>query len=307
MSLRKDQLRLMIVFVAVLKLAAPAIARDMDILPGTSNRPGHVRSAAQNKDMPSTTPEFDPAIPDGMTMDEVFEFSETPPPKDFPQTILDDRLYIFTLLEQVEHRFATQDDTADHLGWEAQGWVGDDFNKFWWKNEGEAVFDGDDEGEMETDLLYSRLITPFWNFQAGVQYANEWDRRDYDDRWSGVIGLQGLAPYKFELDNVLYISEDADFTLEFEAEYDIRITQRLVLQPRAELGVAFQDIPERDLGAGFTETNLDLRLRYEIKREFAPYIGIRYQTLLGETHNIAEKMGEDADQIYLLAGFRFAF
>src|SRR5690606_26054241 len=104
------------------------------------------------------------------------------------------------------------------------------FNKFWWKNEGEAVFDGRDEGETETDLLYSRLITPFWNFQVGAQYANEWGEESYKDRWSGVIALQGLAPYKFEIDNSLYISEHGDVTFAFEAEYDIRITQRLVLQ-----------------------------------------------------------------------------
>ncbi len=184
---------------------------------------------------------------------------------------------MFTLFEQLEYRFAT-DDRRDRLGWDAQGWMGGDFNKFWWKNEGEALFDGADEGETETDLLYSRLITPFWNFQLGAQYANEWQPDNYEDRWSGVIALEGLAPYKFELDNSLYISEHGDLTFALEAEYDIRITQRLVLQPRAELSFAFQDIPERELGAGMTDVTLDLRLRYEIKREFAPYIGVRYQT-----------------------------
>ena len=140
-----------------------------------------------------------------------------------------------------------------------------------------------------------------------MQYANEWRKDDYEDRWSGVIALQGLAPYKFELDNSLYISEDGDVTFEIEAEYNLRITQRLVLQPRAEMGFAFQDIPERSIGAGVTDVKLDLRLRYEIKREFAPYIGIRSQFLVGETDNIAEARGEDSEQLFFLAGFRFAF
>src|SRR5690606_32851669 len=135
--------------------------------------------------------------------------------------------------------------------------------------------------------LYSRLITPFWNVQVGAQYANEWMPGDYEDRWSGVIAMQGLTPYKIELDNSLYISEHGDLTFEIEAEYDLRITQRLVLQPRAELSVAFADIPRRNLREGFTGLDLDLRLRYEVKREFAPYIGVRYRTLLGETHHMA--------------------
>ena len=242
-----------------------------------------------------------------MTLEEVFDYSESPPPDDYPQPVPDDELFVFTLFEQLEYRTAVDDGKRGHLGWEAQGWIGGDYNKFWWKNEGESAFDGPDEGETETDLLYSRLTTPFWNFQVGVQYANEWNPDDYEDRWSGVIALQGLAPYKFELDNSLYISEEGDFTFVLEAEYDIRITQRLVLQPRAELGFAFQDIPERDLGAGLTDVNLDLRLRYEIKREFAPYIGVRYQALIGETDNIAEAAGHDSEQLFFLAGVRFTF
>ncbi|MBW2042577.1 MAG: copper resistance protein B [Deltaproteobacteria bacterium] len=165
-----------------------------------------------------------------MTLDEIFEFADLPPP-DFPVPIHDDKLYAFTLVDQLEYRVATDDATAGHLAWEIQGWIGGDFNRFWWKNEGKAAFEGTDEGETETDLLYSRLITPFWYAQVGVQYANEWNRDDYDDRWSGVIALQGLAPYKFELDNSLYISEDGDVTLGIETEYDLYITQRLVLQP----------------------------------------------------------------------------
>ncbi len=307
MSSRNYRPRNVVVFLMLLTFAAPAWAQEESDMPSTTDRPMHGESAAQHDESGARAPEIEPAIPTGMTLEELFNFAESPPPSDFPKPLSDDKLYAFTLFEQLEYRVATDDKTADHLGWEAQGWIGGDFNKFWWKNEGEAVFDGPDEGETETDLLYSRLITPFWNFQVGVQYANEWHRDDYEDRWSGVVALQGLAPYKLELDNSLYISEDGDVTFAIEAEYDLRITQRLVLQPRAEMGFAFQDIPERSLGAGMTEVKLDLRLRYEIKREFAPYIGIRSQFLVGETDNIAEARGEDSEQLFFLAGFRFAF
>ncbi|MGK2887557.1 MAG: copper resistance protein B, partial [Rhodococcus sp. (in: high G+C Gram-positive bacteria)] len=267
----------------LLAFAVPAWAQVESDLPSTPDRPMHGESAAQHGESAPKAPETDPAIPAGMTLDDVLAFAESPPTSNFPESARHDKLYAFTLVEQFEYRVATEDETVDHLGWEAQGWIGGDFNKFWWKNEGKAVFDGSDEGETESDLLFSRLITPFWDFQVGAQYANEWRKDDYEDRWSGVIALQGLAPYKFELDNSLYISEDGDVTFEIEAEYDLRVTQRLVLQPRAEVGFAFQDIPERSLGAGMTDVKLDLRLRYEIKREFAPYFGVRSQFLVGET------------------------
>lgn len=296
-----------VVLAMLLVSAVPACVQDKFRMQSTADRPLHGESAAAYQKAVPQAPQIEPAIPEGMTLDEVFDYAESPPRDDFPPPVLDDELFTFTLIEQFEYRIATGDDTSDRLGWETQGWIGGDFNKFWWKNEGEAVFDGPDEGETETDLLYSRSITPFWNFQVGAQYANEWNPDGYEDRWSGVIALQGLAPYKFELDNSLYISEDGDFTFALEAEYNIHITQRLVLRPRAELGFAFQDIPDRHLGAGMTDANLDLRLRYEIKREFAPYIGVRYQTLIGETGNIAEAAGRDSGQLFFLAGVRFAF
>ncbi len=286
-------------------LAGPAFCQDDQDTPTTADRSTHQESAQGHEGEPP--PEMDaPPLPDGMTLDDVLDYSAGPPPDHFPDPVPDDRLYVFTMVEQLEYRFA-DDETADHLGWEAQGWIGYDIDKFWWKNEGEAVFDGEDEGETETDLLYSRLVTPFWNAQIGVQYANGWTPDDYEDRWSGVIGLQGLAPYMFEIDASLYVSEDGDGTAEFEAEYDLRITQRLVLQPRAGLAFAAQDIPERALGAGVTDAVVDLRLRYEIKREFAPYIGVRYQTLVGETDNIAEAAGADTEHLFFMAGIRFAF
>lgn len=307
MSRRNPRPRNWITLAMLLALSGPISAQQKSNMPSTADRPKHDQSAAQHDNAAPPLPEIEPAIPEGMTLEEVLDSAESPPPDDYPQPVPDDKLFVFTLFEQLEYRIAIDDDTADHLGWEAQGWIGGDFNKFWWKHEGEAVFDGRDEGGSSTDLLYSRLIAPFWNLQIGAQYANEWESDDYDDRWSGVIALQGLAPYKFELDNSLYISEEGDFTYRLEAEYNIRITQRLVLQPRAELGFAFQDVPERDLGAGMTDANLDLRLRYEVIREFAPYIGVRYQTLVGETDNIAEAAGRDSEQLFFIAGVRFAF
>jgi copper resistance protein B len=240
-----------------------------------------------------------------MTLDEVLERADQPKPEDFPDPVADDELLAFLLVEQSEYRLG--EGGVDGLGWESDAWIGFDYDKLWWKSEGVSVFSGTDHGEALNDLLYSRLITPFWYAQVGVQYASEWEDHDYSDRWSGVIAVKGLAPGTFEVDTSLYVSGQADVTAQIEAEYDLRLTQRLVLQPRVELSFSAQDVPERDLGAGLTEAHLDLRLRYEIFRELAPYLGIRYGILVGETGNLAERNGEDDDAVSLLVGVRWAF
>jgi copper resistance protein B len=240
-----------------------------------------------------------------MTLDEVLERADQPKPESFPDPVVDDALRAFILADQFEYRL--RDGGFDEIGWESHAWVGFDYDKIWWKSEGENVFVGPNEGEAENDVLYSRLITPFWFAQIGVQYASEWENHEYSDFWSGAIALQGLAPGMFEVDGSLYLSEEADVIAEIEAEYDLRFTQRLVLQPRVELGFAAQDVGERDLGAGMTNANLDLRLRYEIFRELAPYAGVRYGVLVGETGDIAERNGRDDQAVSLLLGVRWAF
>lgn len=290
---------------ATLLLVAVAAAQDRPDRPGTADRPTHHDSAAQAADTTAAAIGA-PALPPGLTLDEVLDLAASPPPDDYPHPLSDSRTYVFTLIDQLEWRMPS-DAARDHLGWEAQGWIGGDFDRFWWKSEGEAVFEGSDEGEAETDLLYSRLITPFWDAQVGVQYASGWAGAEYEDRWSAAIALQGLAPYRFELDSSLYVSEDGDVTLEFEAEYDLRITQRLVLQPLLGFGLAAQDVPARGIGAGVTDGMIDARLRYELRREFAPYVGLRYSFALGETADIAEAAGENPSRTMWLTGLRFAF
>lgn len=273
--------------------------------PTSGERPTHEQSASRH--VGQSPPEVDaPSVPEGMTLDEVLDLAASQPPPTFPDAVSDNAIYAFTLVEQLEYR--SRDTGADPLGWSARGWIGRDFDKFRWKSEGEAVFEGFDEGESETDLLYSRLVSSFWDFQVGIRYANEWTGDGaYGDTWSGQIGLQGVAPYMFELDNALYISEHGDVSFVLEAEYHVRVTQRLVLQPRTEFSLYAQDIPEQGVGAGMSDLSLDLRLRYEIKREVAPYLGIRYQLLVGESGNMAEATGRSDSSTFYLAGLRFAF
>ena len=183
--------------------------------------------------------------------------------------------------------------------WDVQGYYGGDIDKFWFKSEGEGAF-GERIEDAEVQALWSHAITPWFDLQAGL-------RQDLagPSRTHAVAGIQGLAPYFFELDAAAFLSTKGELTGRFEAELDQRVTQRLILQPRAELSLSAQDIPELGIGAGLDRFSLGLRVRYEITREFAPYVGVEQQWALGKSGDFARAEGEDRSSTRLLLGLRF--
>ena len=187
--------------------------------------------------------------------------------------------------------------------WDAQGFYGGDFNKLWIKTEGEYDFQADRFGEAEVQALYSRAVGSFWDVQAGVRH----DFAPFEDTTYGVLGVQGLAPYLFEIDTAFFISDRGDVTARVEAEYELLLTQRLILQPRAELNFAFQDVPALETGSGLSTAEAGLRLRYEIRREFAPYIGVSWTRDVGDTADFARAAGEDPAELSFVAGVRVWF
>lgn len=204
------------------------------------------------------------------------------------------------LVERLEARIAT-DSGEDGYVWDVQAFYGGDINRFVIKTEGEGEFGGALE-DAEIQALYSRAIGPFFDLQAGLRFDPEPDTRGHL-----VVGVQGLAPYMFHVDGALFLSDRGDLTARLEGEYDQRITQRLIIQPRLEVELSAQDIPERGIGAGITKIEPGLRLRYEIERELAPYIGIEYEAALGETADIARAAGEDPDGLRIVVGLRAWF
>lgn len=204
------------------------------------------------------------------------------------------------MVERLEARIPT-DGGKDGYLWDAQAFYGGDLNRFVLKTEGEGEFGGELE-DVKIQALYSRAIGPFFDLQAGVRFDPEPDTRGHL-----VVGIQGLAPYMFHVDGAVFLSDRGDLTARIEGEYDQRITQRLIVQPRIELELAAQDIPERSIGAGITKIEPGVRLRYEIEREFAPYLGIEYEAKLGETADIARAAGEDPDGLKMVFGIRAWF
>lgn len=187
--------------------------------------------------------------------------------------------------------------------WDVQGWSGGDINRFWWKSEGEGDFGGDLE-DVELQALYSRAVTPFWDVQVGVRQDF---RPDGEDTTHLVLGLQGLAPYWWEVDAAAFLSTEGDLTARVEAEYDLRITQRWILQPRFEIDASASDIPDLEIGSGLSSIEAGLRLRYEFHKEFAPYVGVEWSRALGGTADYIEARGGEADDARFVVGLKAWF
>ena len=193
-------------------------------------------------------------------------------------------------------------DSGDTLGWDAQGWYGTDEHRVWLKTDGEAQR-GEGLTGGSAQLLYGRPLNPWWTMELGV-------RQDFGPGKSpthAVLGIQGLARYWFELDAALFLSTRGDLTAGVNAEYDQRITNKLILQPRAAIEVAFQDVPGLRLGAGPTALELGARLRYEIVPEFAPFVGVQLERKLGRTARFARDDGDDTGGWAFLVGVRAWF
>lgn len=198
--------------------------------------------------------------------------------------------YWMVLADRAEAGFG---DDEDSYTWDVQGWYGGDFKRLRFKTEGEGE-QGESPEDAELQLLFSRLFAPYWEWQLGVRH----DFEPGDGRSHLVAGIQGEAPYRFEVDAAVFVSEHGDVSLRAEFEYDLRITQRLVLQPRAELNAALSDVPEFGVESGVNGAEIGLRLRYELRREFAPYLGVAWETDFG---------GDDPSATSLLLGVRAWF
>jgi copper resistance protein B len=204
------------------------------------------------------------------------------------------------VIDRLEAGFG--DDGESYL-WDVQGWSGGDINRFWWKSEGKGDFGGRLD-DAEVQALYSRAVVPFWDVQAGVRQDF---RPDGEDTTHLVLGVQGLAPYWWEIDAAAFLSTDGDLTARVEAEYDQRITQRLILQPRFEIDASASDIPELEIGSGLSSVEAGLRLRYEFRKEFAPYVGVEWSRALGDTADYIEVRGGEADDTRFVVGLKAWF
>ena len=210
----------------------------------------------------------------------------------------DDPVLLTVILDQIETRDAGGDNT---LSWDGQGWFGKDLRKLWFKTEGERASGSTNEAELQ--FLYSKAIASYWEFQVGVRHDFE---PSPNQSWA-VIGVQGLAPYFFETDVALFIGDSGRTALRFESEYELLLTQRLILTPEIEVNFYGQDDVDIGIGSGLSDLEVGLRLRYEIRREFAPYIGVNWSKQFGNTKDLARIAGESTSETQLVIGLRVWF
>lgn len=198
-------------------------------------------------------------------------------------------------------RLEYQED-SDSTVYDIQAWYGTTYNRFVIKAEGD-IADGTLE-ESSTELLWGHALNAYFDTQFGVR-LDQYDEGK-DRQWL-AIGMQGLAPYWFELDVTAYVGDDGRTALSAEAEYELLLTQRLILQPRAELNLYGKDDLDNRLGSGLSDLALGLRLRYEFSRQFSPYIGVEWTDTYGDTADYRRAAGEDTSGTQFVAGLRFWF
>jgi len=209
-----------------------------------------------------------------------------------------DPLLMMALIDKAEYRKTSG---HDHFAWDADVWLGKDLNKAWLKTEGENSEDRTEEAELQ--LLYSRAIATNWDFQLG------W-RGDFAPRpernWL-AMGFRGLAPYRFDIDIAAFIGDEGRASMRADIEYEILFTQKLILVPEMEIDWFRKADPQRNIGSGLSTLELGLRLRYEFRREFGPYLGINWWQRLGDTKDIARAGGSETNDLEFVLGVRAWF
>ena len=213
--------------------------------------------------------------------------------------MMDNGIVTHAILDQFEGRIGGGQNA---FRWEGQGWIGTDYDKLWLKSEGFARGKGGVE-DGRHELLYDRAISTFVDLQAGV-------RTDLDSgtgRTWAALGVQGLAPLFFDYEATAYLSDSGHAALRLAASYDLLITQSLILQPEAEINFYSKADPGRKVGTGLSNIDAGVRLRYEISRKFAPYVGVAYVGRFGQTANLARRDGDAATAVQFLFGIRSWF
>ena len=214
--------------------------------------------------------------------------------------IEDDRIYVHGIFNQLEGRIG--DDA--YLRWEGQGWIGNDYNKLWVKTEARYNADGKKKvSDGDHELLYDRPISRFYNLQAGVRY----DLDSAPGRAWLAAGIQGLAVGFFNVEATAYASTSERFAFKTNASWDFRFTQRLMLQPQLETNWYTKSERARGVGSGLSDIDSGLRLRYEVSRKFAPYVGVSYQQFFGKTADMKRQDGSSTSDVRALVGLRTWF
>jgi copper resistance protein B len=238
-------------------------------------------------------PELPPFIPPLTDEDRKVAFPDVD-----GHSVHDEGTNYLLLFDQLEWR---ADQGAQDFSMDTHGWFGTDRDRVWFRAEGDTK--GGRFGDAQTHLMYGRRVWRWWDAVVGVRQ----DFRPGAPQTWAAVGVQGLAPYWFEIEATAYVGASGRNHVRFEVEYELLFTNRLILQPLFEAEIFGTSDPERGVGAGLSTTDIGLRMRYEIRREFAPYIGVTWSTKWGKTGEFAEAAGTNRGGARLVTGLRLWF
>ncbi|MBU0751348.1 MAG: copper resistance protein B [Gammaproteobacteria bacterium] len=257
----------------------------------------NMQAAADATDAQDTQDRRDPhAYADGFTLDS--GKYALPGPRQL--SLADEHSFGSLLVDRLEHAQVTRGGPSG-TAYDMQAWFGRDYDRLVIKAEGEHA--NGRLQEARTELLWGHAVASYWDTQLGVRQ----DSGLGPGRTWLAFGVQGMAPYWFEVDATAYVGSDGRTALRLGAEYEMSFTQRLILQPRGEFNFYGKRDVAHDIGSGLADGVLGLRLRYEISRQFAPYLGVERTAKFGQTADIARAVGEPTGETRWVAGLRFWF
>ncbi len=230
------------------------------------------------------------------------------PQQDWAPPVNDQENHLFTLIDVLEYRPKTSgsERTSDYR-WDIEGWYGGDYNRLWFKSEGQQDTAFKADYDVDFQLLYGRFIRKYYDFQIGPRFETQTFRGRNVTRGFAAIGIEGIVPYDYTMEATLFIDQNGAVSGRLTLTKDLLLTQRLILQGRFETNIAVQRVEEFTTGSGLNNLEFGMRLRYEIRREFAPYVGFSLDRSFGETATLVRQEGGNPSQIRFVAGLRMWF
>jgi len=225
--------------------------------------------------------------------------------QDWPSPVNDQERRLFTLVDVLEYRPRTGGNgSSSDYRWDIEGWYGGDYNRLWFKSEGQQDTAFKADYDVDFQLLYGRFVWKYYDIQVGGRMETQSFRGGNVTRGLGVIGLQGIVPYNYEFESAVFIDQSGAVSARLSYAKDFLLTQRLVLQGRFQTNLAIQRVEEFTTGSGLNNLEFGARLRYEIRRELAPYIGLSFDRSFGETATLVRQQAGDPSQIRFVVGVR---
>jgi copper resistance protein B len=230
------------------------------------------------------------------------------PKPGWPSPVDDREHRLFTLVDVLEYRPRVgSKETNDDYRWDIEGWYGGDYNRVWFKSEGQRDTAFKANYDVDFQLLYGRFIRKYYDFQIGGRVETQSFRGSNVTRGLAAIGIEGLVPYNYQIEPTLFIAQNGAVSARLSLTKDLLMTQRLILQLRFETNAAIQRVVEFTTGSGLNNLEFGFRLRYEIRRGFAPYVGLSLDRSFGDTATLVRQEGGNPSQVRLAAGVRMWF